>query len=111
MNTGEPASADSPVRSIPGSCVQAFKQHEVAGHISDAFPVIRIFLEVAELVTPAGVVAEFSEIAGQDVEFPDDGIMDFGTPVVDCSFFVRFHHLSFGAYGSVLDRAGQKIVI
>lgn len=64
MNTGEPASADSLVRSIPGSCVQAFKQLEVAGHISDAFPVIGIFLEVAELIAPAGVVAKFSEVAG-----------------------------------------------
>ena len=64
--------------SIPGSCIQSFKQHEVAGHVSDAFPVVWVLLEVAELVTPAGVVAELSEVAGQDVEFTDDGIMDSG---------------------------------
>ena len=62
--------------SVPGSCVQSFKQYEVAGHISDAFPVVWVPIEVAELVTPAGVVAELSEVAGQYVEFPDDGIMD-----------------------------------
>ena len=91
------------VISIPGSSVQPFEQYEVAGHISDAFPVIGIFLEVAELVTPAGVVAELSEVAGQDVEFTDDGIMDFGTPAVDRSFFFRGHHLPFRPYGSVFD--------
>lgn len=81
------------VVSIPDSCVQSFKQHEVAGHVSDAFPVVGVPIEVAELATPAGVVAELSEVAGQDVEFPDDGIMDFRTPFVDRPFFFRCHHL------------------
>ena len=99
------------VISIPGSCVQAFKQYKVAGHVSDALAVVGVPIEVAELVTPAGVVTEPSEVAGQDVEFPDDGIMDFGSPFVNRPFFFRFHHLPLGAYGSVFDRAGQKIVI
>ncbi len=72
----ESACADSPVWSISGSCVQPFEQYEVSGHVSDAFPVVWVPIEVAELVTPAGVVAELSEVAGQYVEFPDDGIMD-----------------------------------
>ena len=101
----ESAHADSPVILISGSSVQPFEQYEVAGHVSDALAVIGVLLEVAELVTPAGIVTEFSEIAGQDVEFPDDGIMDFGSPFVNRPFFVRFHHLPFGAYGSVFDRA------
>ena len=88
-----PARADSLVISIPGSCIQPFKQHEVAGHVSDAFPIVGVSIEVAEFVTPAGVVAELSEVAGQDVEFTDDGIMDFGSSAVDRSFFFRCHHL------------------
>ena len=72
----ESACADSPVWSISGSCVQPFEQYEVAGHVSDTFPVVWVPIEVAELVTPAGVVAEFFEVVGQYVEFPDDGIMD-----------------------------------
>ena len=86
--------------SVPGSCVQPLEQYEIAGHVADAFSIVGIFFEVAEFVTPAGVVTEFSEVAGQDVEFPDDGIMDFGTSFVNRSFFIRFHHLPFGAYGS-----------
>ena len=43
--------------SIPGSCIQSFKQHEVAGHVADALAVVGVPIEVAELVTPAGVVA------------------------------------------------------
>ena len=89
----ESACADSPVMSVPGSCVQPFEQYEEAGHIADAFLLVWVPIEVAELVTPAGVVAELSEVAGQDVEFPDDGIMDFGSPAVDRSFFFRGHHL------------------
>lgn len=89
----ESARADSPVWLIPGSCVQSFEQYEIAGHVADAFSVVWIFFEVAEFVTPAGVVAEPSEVAGQDVEFPDDGIMDFGSSAVDRSFFFRGHHL------------------
>ena len=50
--------------SVPGSCVQPLKQHEVAGHVADAFPVVGVPVEVAEFVAPAGVVAEFSEVAG-----------------------------------------------
>ena len=99
----EPARADSPVWSISGSSVQPFEQYEVAGHVSDAFPIVGVPSEVAELVTPAGVVAEFSEVAGQDVEFTDDGIMDFGSSAVDRSFFFRGHHLPFRPYGSVFD--------
>ena len=76
VSVRESARADSPMVLIPGSCVQAFKQYKVAGHVSDAFPVVWVLLEVAEIVTPAGVVAELSEVAGQDVEFTDDGIMD-----------------------------------
>lgn len=86
--------------SVPGSCVQPFKQYEVAGHVADPFSVVWVPIEVAEFVTPAGVVAEFSEVAGQDVKFPDDGIMDFGTSFVNRFFFIRFHYLPFGAYGS-----------
>lgn len=63
---------------VPGSCIQLFGQHEVAGHISDAFPVVWVPIEVAEFVTPAGVVSEPSKVAGKDVELPDDGIVDFG---------------------------------
>ena len=91
--------------SVSGSCVQPLEQYEVAGHISDALAVIGVLLEVAELIAPAGVVTEPSEVTGQDVEFPDDGIMDFGSPFVNRPFFVRFHHLPFGAYSSVLNRA------
>ena len=40
----EPARADSPVISIPGSCVQPFEQYEVAGHVSDALPVVWVRL-------------------------------------------------------------------
>ncbi|MGO4996882.1 hypothetical protein [Oribacterium sp. Sow4_G1_1] len=43
--------------SIPGSCIQSFKQHEVAGLVADALAVVGVPIEVAELVTPAGVVA------------------------------------------------------
>ena len=62
--------------SISGSSVQPFEQYEVAGHVADALAIVGVPSEVAELVTPAGVVAELSEVAGQYVEFPDDGIMD-----------------------------------
>ena len=76
ISVRESACADSHATSIPGSCVQAFKQFEVAGHVAYALAVVGVLIEVAELVTPASAVAELSEIAGQDVEFTDDGIMD-----------------------------------
>lgn len=40
----ESACADSPVILIPGSCVQPFEQYEVAGHVTDAFPVVWVLL-------------------------------------------------------------------
>lgn len=40
----ESARADSPVILIPGSCVQPFKQHEVVGHVAEAFSIVLVLL-------------------------------------------------------------------
>ncbi len=44
ISVREPARTGSPVLSIPGSCVQSFEQHEVAGHVADALAVVAILL-------------------------------------------------------------------